>query len=120
VLPEAIGDLKKLIHLNLSGNKIKSLPEGMSKLTELRVCDLSDNELTEIPESFGQVRVRYQLRIKNNPISHLPEGFAEMPGTIDVTGTKIDVESLPPKLRARIDTKKPDYLLEKKRKKESP
>ena len=106
-IPPAIGNLTQLIHLNLSENQIGVLPATIANLRELRVCDLSDNRLDELPEGFGRVKILYQLRVRNNPLRTLPPGFAAMPGTIDITGTKIDPATLAPALRTRIDTKKP-------------
>jgi len=106
IAPE-IGQLTNLIHMNLSENDIGSLPDSMSKLKRLRVCDLSDNHIERLPESFGEVQILYQLRVRNNPISTLPAGFVKMPGTIDITGTKIRMEDLAPELRAKISTEKP-------------
>jgi len=105
-LPEAIGNLTNLIHLNLSENAIGALPDSVAKLTKLRVCDFSDNRITHLPEGFGQVRILYQLRVRNNPLTALPAGFADMPGTIDITGTKIDPGRLSTLLRAKISTEK--------------
>jgi Leucine-rich repeat (LRR) protein len=105
-LPEAIGNLTNLIHLNLSENAIPVLPDTVAKLTKLRVCDFSDNRITRLPEGFGQVRILYQLRLRNNPLTELPAGFEDMPGTIDITGTKIELDRLSPLLRARISTVK--------------
>lgn len=107
VLPPEIGNLTRLIHFNIGENQITTLPETIAKLTLLRVCELSDNRLTALPESFGKVPILYQLRVRNNPLNALPAGFASMPGTIDITGTHIDAEKLPPELRARINTEKP-------------
>ncbi len=106
-VPEAIGQLTGLIHLNLSENDISSVPVSMSKLVRLRVCDLSDNLLTTLPEAFGSVQILYQLRVRNNPMTSLPAGFANMPGTIDITGTRISKEDLPPEIQAKISTEKP-------------
>jgi Leucine-rich repeat (LRR) protein len=105
-LPAAIGNLTELIHFNIAANQIAALPDSIERLTKLRVCDFSDNRITRLPEGFGKVRVVHQLRIRNNPISALPEGFAGMPGSIDITGTKIRMESLSPGLRAQIGTEK--------------
>ena len=107
VIPPEIGRLVNLIHLNLSENDIESLPDSMAKLTKLRVCDLSDNRLVQLPTAFGEVQILYQLRVRNNPLSALPSGFARMPGTIDITGTKIHLEELPPSIRSKISTEKP-------------
>lgn len=82
------------------------LPDSVGKLTKLRVCDFSDNRITRLPEGFGQVRILYQLRVRNNPLTALPAGFEGMPGTIDITGTKIEFDRLSPSLRARISTEK--------------
>jgi len=106
-IPPEFGNLVNLIHLNLAENEIASLPDTMANLTQLRVCDLSGNRLTRLPESFGRVQVLYQLRVRDNPLTSLPAGFAAMPGTIDITGTKIRAEELPGDLRARLGTEKP-------------
>jgi Leucine-rich repeat (LRR) protein len=105
-LPDELGNLERLIHFNMSDNQIAAVPESIAKLTRLRVCDLSDNPFTSLPEAFGAVHILYQLRVRNCPITSLPAGFADMPATIDITGTKIDPEKLSPGLRARLDTEK--------------
>lgn len=79
----------------------------MANLTQLRVCDLSGNRLTKLPEAFGRVQILYQLRVRDNPLTTLPAGFVAMPGTIDITGTKIRLEDLSLELRAKISTEKP-------------
>jgi Leucine-rich repeat (LRR) protein len=106
-IPVAFGNLVNLIHLNLAENEIASLPDSFANLTQLRVCDLSSNRLEQLPEAFGRVQILYQLRVRDNPLTNLPAGFAAMPGTIDITGTKIRLEDLPPQLRAKISTEKP-------------
>ncbi len=106
-VPAEFGHLVNLIHLNLAENAIARLPDSMANLTQLRVCDLSGNRLVELPEGFGRVQILYQLRVRDNPLTSLPAGFAAMPGTIDITGTKIRVEELPAALRAKISTEKP-------------
>lgn len=106
-IPAAFGNLVNLIHLNLAENEIASLPDSMANLTQLRVCDLSGNKLTKLPETFGQVQILYQLRVRENPLTGLPARFAAMPGTIDITGSKIRVEDLSPELRAKLSTEKP-------------
>lgn len=106
-LPANFGDLVNLIHLNLAENELASIPESMAQLTQLRVCDLSGNRLTKLPEAFGKVQILYQLRVRDNPLTALPAGFEAMPGTIDITGTKIKAETLSPKIRAKIGTEKP-------------
>jgi Leucine-rich repeat (LRR) protein len=105
-LPPAIGNLTELRHLNLADNEIEVLPDSIGKLTKLRICDFSGNRIARIPESFGEVRIVHQLRICNNPLTALPAGFAQMPGSIDITGTKIELASLTPAIRAKISREK--------------
>ena len=107
VLPPEIGNLSRLIHFNIGNNEIAVIPDTIAKLKLLRVCELSDNRIASLPEAFGDVPILYQLRVRNNPLTSLPAGFATMPGTIDITGTKIDRETLSPELQARINTQKP-------------
>lgn len=107
ILPPEIGNLTELRHFNMAGNRIALIPKAISKLTKLRVCDLSDNQIAELPNEFGQVQIVNQLRVRNNPLTDLPRGFGTMRATIDITGTKIDANNLPPELRGKIDTEKP-------------
>ncbi|CAI0555277.1 unnamed protein product [Linum tenue] len=53
-IPEAIGELKSLKHLNLSHNSLSGpIPSSLVNLTELEALDLSSNQLTgEIPPQF--------------------------------------------------------------------
>lgn len=107
LLPPEIGNLKELRHFNMAANEISVIPDSIANLTLLRVCDFSDNRISTLPEPFGKVQIVNQLRVRNNPLSKLPAGFATMRATIDVTGTHIDVDQLPPELRAKISTEKP-------------
>jgi hypothetical protein len=106
-LPPAIGNLNQIRHFNMSENQIATIPQSMANLTLLRVCDLSDNRITELPDVFGQVQIVNQLRVRNNPLTSLPLGYATMRATIDITGTNIDFEKLPPELQVKISTEKP-------------
>ncbi|CAI0555271.1 unnamed protein product [Linum tenue] len=53
-IPDAIGELKSLKHLNLSHNSLSGpIPSSLVNLTELEALDLSSNQLTgEIPPQF--------------------------------------------------------------------
>ncbi|MCB1124279.1 MAG: leucine-rich repeat domain-containing protein, partial [Verrucomicrobiae bacterium] len=106
-LPPEIGNLTEIRHFNMSGNEITTIPDSMANLALLRVCDLSDNQITELPEVFGKVQIVNQLRVRNNPLTSLPLGFATMRATIDITGTNIDFDKLPPELQVKISTEKP-------------
>jgi len=115
-LPPAIGNLTELIHFNISNNEIEVLPDTIARLTKLRVCDFSDNRITHIPEGFGEVPIMHQLRVCYNPLKALPASFAKMPGTIDITGTQIDLATLPPAIRAKISREKGNPIIPKTKK----
>ena len=71
-IPEAIGLLKNLENLWLSGNKIKSVPESLSFCTKLCHLDLRYNELTTIPASFCNMLSLRKLFLICNRIEELP------------------------------------------------
>jgi len=106
-LPSEIGKLTELRHLNLANNEIPAVPASIGNLHKLRVCDLSGNKIFSLPEEFGKVKIVHQLRVSDNPLTGLPTGFVNMPGTIDITGTKIDPATLPPAIRAKLSRDKP-------------
>ncbi len=103
---EGLGHLTELRHLNMADNKLEQLPEDIGNLKLLRVCDFSRNGLRRLPDGFGASPIVHQLRLSGNPLEDLPAGFANMPGSIDVTDTRVDIEKLPPALRAKIGTEK--------------
>ncbi len=111
VLPAEIGNLRNLIHFRLDGNKLTSLPDEMAKLVHLRVCDFSYNDLRSIPQSWADdCRVLYQLRFNGNKnLKEFPvgPGFENMTANLQLNDTGIDISSLPPKIRIRIDTPRP-------------
>ena len=51
-LPDSIIELKSLEYLNLMKNKLKELPEDIADLTKLRFLDLYDNKISLLPESI--------------------------------------------------------------------
>ncbi|MBL4649759.1 MAG: leucine-rich repeat domain-containing protein, partial [Aureispira sp.] len=46
-LPESIGDLENLEHLDLGYNQLKSLPESIKNLKKLKLLKLERNKLSE-------------------------------------------------------------------------
>ncbi len=54
-LPESIGNLTALQHLDLRYNHIKTLPESLTSLSLLKTLYLESNEITELPEFIGNL-----------------------------------------------------------------
>jgi Leucine-rich repeat (LRR) protein len=111
VLPPEIGNLRNLIHLRLDGNRLTALPDTISKLVHLRVCDFSNNDLRSIPQTWADdCRVLYHLRLNGNKnLKEFPigKGFETMTAALQLNDTGIDMEKLPPKIRARAKAARP-------------
>ncbi|MDD1778674.1 MAG: leucine-rich repeat domain-containing protein, partial [Candidatus Helarchaeota archaeon] len=68
-LPESIGDLKSVAEILLHGNQLIALPDSMGGLESLRRLWLQDNKLTELPNSLLILPKLKDLEIKNNPLN---------------------------------------------------
>ncbi|MFE9601494.1 caspase family protein [Streptomyces hokutonensis] len=79
-LPEEIGRLKRLTHLNLCENKLTMLPKSIGQLTNLTHLDLRENRLTELPEEIGQLTNLVHLDLSGNRLTRRPLGvIAQLP-----------------------------------------
>ena len=54
-LPASIGQLDKLVTLDLSFNQLETLPPEIGLCRQLSSIDLQHNKLTTLPESVGQL-----------------------------------------------------------------
>lgn len=67
VLPEAIGNMVSLKHLDISGNKLlKELPESIGNLYQLSSLDISRTGITSLPDSI------YALKLDKLNMAGLP------------------------------------------------
>lgn len=76
-LPEAIKELSRLTHLDVSNNLLEALPMAvgdMSVLTELLV---NDNQLASLPTSFVNLSGLHVLALERNPLNNFPFEFVE-------------------------------------------
>ncbi|XP_077393889.1 leucine-rich repeat and calponin homology domain-containing protein 1 isoform X3 [Festucalex cinctus] len=65
--------------LNASNNKLVSLPESLGQLRRLMELDISCNELTTLPRHIGRLRALRELNIRRNLLCVLPEDLADLP-----------------------------------------
>ncbi len=78
-IPPEIGDLKKLIFLNIIGNeKITSLPPEIGDLESLQRLNISRNEITSLPPEIGKLKKLYSFQFQNNKINLIPDEFCDL------------------------------------------
>ncbi|CAH8538922.1 unnamed protein product [Schistosoma bovis] len=75
-LPSSIGELTKLVKLDLSFNHITFLPDSIGKCTSLRDLNLQHNQLTKLPDSIGNLVNLCRLSIKYNQLVEIPASLA--------------------------------------------
>ena len=77
-LPESIGQLEQLSHLDLQSNQLTSLPESIGQLQQLSYLDLQSNQLTSLPECIGQLQQLSHLDLQSNQLTSLPESIGQL------------------------------------------
>ncbi|XP_061924743.1 leucine-rich repeat and calponin homology domain-containing protein 1 isoform X3 [Entelurus aequoreus] len=65
--------------LNASNNKLVSLPESVGQLQRLMELDISCNEITALPRHIGRLRALRELNVRRNLLCVLPEDLAHLP-----------------------------------------
>jgi internalin A len=90
--PTTFSDVKTLVKLDLSENRISSIEDdafdGLENLIEL---DLSFNELTYLPTSLGKLTKLKKLNLSGNKIGSLPKEFENLTSleSLDFDGNPI-------------------------------
>jgi Leucine-rich repeat (LRR) protein len=85
-LPETIGDLNSLRHLDLRQNYFTYLPETIGQLRALRVFYLNENQITTLPEMVGDLTSLEELYLNENNLPPLPESIRK---PLETHGCKI-------------------------------
>ena len=98
VLPEAVARAKKLVHLDIGGNKaLSSLPATLGELTALRYLDLQRPHALDAASIFPQLAELPNLRalrFRHSTIEKLPESILGL-GTIEWLSVGSSLTSLP-------------------------
>ena len=81
---ESLGELKKLIALDLGNNAINSLPLSIKNLDYLTTLNLSNNALSKLPEPILGLKSLKILDISFNSLTELPDGLRNMITIINI------------------------------------
>lgn len=88
-IPPAIGQLIRLVELDLRDNALAGIPAEIGALTALERLFLSGNELTGLPPEISAARSLRVLDLGRNRIAQLPE-MGNLPlAHLDVAGNRL-------------------------------
>nr|XP_029152500.1 putative disease resistance RPP13-like protein 1 [Arachis hypogaea] len=86
-LPDSVGALKHLRHLDLSGTNIKRLPSVVCKLYNLQSLLLSDCKfLTELPEEIAMLVNLRHLDLSGTQLQEIPAQIARLENLQTLSG----------------------------------
>ncbi|XP_062973167.1 p53-induced death domain-containing protein 1 [Elgaria multicarinata webbii] len=94
-LPQELGELSCLAHLDLSFNSFVALPPCITKLANLRSLLVSHNSLLELPEDFGQLAKLTFFSAMKNQLRGLPQSIGELAALQTLDLSENALESLP-------------------------
>lgn len=80
-LPAAIGQMRKLTHLDLSGNDLTEIPEEIGMLSNLKNLLLFDNNIRTLPYEVGYLYRLDTLGIEGNPLNEVLKSQLMKDGT---------------------------------------
>jgi hypothetical protein len=101
-VPQSMGDLKNLSHLNLGVNQLSSVPETLGNLTGLRELNLGGNQLSRLPETLGNLTRLSRLNLGYNALPSLPESFGNLTELRLLNMERTRCSYMPARLAARI------------------
>ena len=78
IIPESIGNLDMLKHLNLKENQITNIPESIGKLKNLRYLYLDENPLKYLPESIGILKSIEKISLLTNHDFPMPTSLRNL------------------------------------------
>ncbi len=90
-LPDNIGELQELEHINIALTAMESLPESIGELKKLKYLDASSTNITTVPESIGNCESLVFLDLHNTDITEIPDSATKLKHlkSLDLGYTKI-------------------------------
>ncbi len=98
-LPPALGRLANLRSIEASGNRITWLPTSLGRLAALEAFDVSCNLLTSLPQIIGALTRLRHLDVACNEMTDLPESMGELTSLETLDLTENFLCTLPDSLR---------------------
>ncbi len=77
-VPESIGELARLVLLDVQSNQLKRLPEALGCLTNLATLNIQKNSIEELPWTIGLCTSLVELNADFNKLKALPEAMGHL------------------------------------------
>src|SRR5712692_1364493 len=97
-LPESLGQLTHLQHLDVTGNQLTALPESLGNLLHLEKMHADRNQLTALPATLCQLTNLETLRVYGNQLASLPASIGQLTRLKDISAGRNQLISLPESL----------------------
>lgn len=99
-IPAVCFELKNLLALNVSNNKLMHVDKKIESLQQLEYLNVDDNQLSKIPASIGTLQKLKILMLANNLLTELPRELAGLSSleTFSVSGNRL--QTLPENMSA--------------------
>lgn len=94
-LPQEIGNLRNLLCLDVSENRLERLPEEISGLISLTDLVVSQNLLETVPDGIGKLKKLSILKLDQNRLTQLPEAIGDCENLTELVLTENRLLTLP-------------------------
>uniref|UniRef100_A0AAQ4QL01 Protein scribble homolog n=1 Tax=Gasterosteus aculeatus aculeatus TaxID=481459 RepID=A0AAQ4QL01_GASAC len=94
-LPPELGNLRRLVCLDVSENRLEELPSELNGLLALTDLLLTQNLLEVVPDSIGCLKQLSILKVDQNRLTHLTDSIGECENLTELILTENLLQSLP-------------------------
>lgn len=113
-LPSNIGNLKRLVHVDMNNNLLTCLNAEIGEWAMLQELSVSGNDLESIPPTIGQLRSLVSLKLDENQLQELPDSIGQCEMLEELMLSHNDLSELPASIgrlrRLRILTVDENFL----------
>ncbi|MEM9361956.1 MAG: hypothetical protein AAGA43_04930 [Bacteroidota bacterium] len=97
-IPSTIGNLTKLINLDLGWCNLANVPSTLGNLTSLTELRIDENGLQEVPKEIGNLVNLKTLQLQKNQLSQLPSELGDLSSLLVLFIEENQITSLPQEL----------------------